>query len=540
MNKIKCICLIRVSTTHQELNDQRNAVVKAAKMNYKANEIAIVEGKESAIKLKEEERQTLNEMKEIIAENPSVESVYVYAIDRLARRVSVIMSVKEYLTERGINLVFLNPRPMATLIKDNTTGRMIEDELTNILLMLLSYGAEMEMKIKKARFETAKESLKKQGKIASGVALYGYYRDENGNAQVNENEARIIRDLFNIYLNENISLMGLFKKMVANGDWDKNVKTSAMGTRVRNILTNLAYSGGTPTQRTKGKKGEIRTEKYPAIVSKEIQDAVIAKLQGQKKAEKTTSKNIYYGKGIVKYQMENGKEFAMAPVRRNVNYAIMNDDVRAGVNINVVDSILWDEAVTLHRFNMNVDKETTRKTYINTIEENKVKIANLQPKLDEIRKRQTQAFQMLMKGKVSEEVYDETMKEIGEDENTYSKEIARLETANANMEMMIGEISDAQIFESNLAQIDDDEERAKIIRQVIEKMVIKKAEAIDQRTHKYIIQIVPKDVLLPFYHQHTFEYWVSGGVFHLDINYNGIKTDQTRIIKRRIKQYDRK
>ena len=147
MNKIKCICLIRVSTTHQELNDQRNAVVKAAKMNYKANEIAIVEGKESAIKLKEEERQTLNEMKEIIAENPSVESVYVYAIDRLARRVSVIMSVKEYLTERGINLVFLNPRPMATLIKDNTTGRMIEDELTNILLMLLSYGAEMEMKI---------------------------------------------------------------------------------------------------------------------------------------------------------------------------------------------------------------------------------------------------------------------------------------------------------------------------------------------------------------------------------------------------------
>ena len=146
----KCICLCRVSTLQQDLEAQREKVVNAAIADgYCNDEIAVIEKKESAIKLSEEERQSLNEMKEIIKDNPSIESVYVFAIDRLARKVSIVLSVKDYLTERGINLVFLNPHKMGTLPKDETTGKLIEDELTSMLLMFLSYGAEMEMKIKK-------------------------------------------------------------------------------------------------------------------------------------------------------------------------------------------------------------------------------------------------------------------------------------------------------------------------------------------------------------------------------------------------------
>ena len=113
---------------------------------YLMDEIAIVEGKESAIKLKEEERETIKEMKSLINQFKTIESVYVFAIDRLARRVSVILSVKDYLTEKGVNLVFLNPHKMSTL-RTNENGEKVEDELTSLLLMLLSYGADMEMKI---------------------------------------------------------------------------------------------------------------------------------------------------------------------------------------------------------------------------------------------------------------------------------------------------------------------------------------------------------------------------------------------------------
>ena len=82
----KCICLIRVSTQQQLLEGQREKVVATAIADgYSQNEIQVVEAKESAIKLKEEQRETLNDMKELITQYPSIESVYVFAMDRLAR-----------------------------------------------------------------------------------------------------------------------------------------------------------------------------------------------------------------------------------------------------------------------------------------------------------------------------------------------------------------------------------------------------------------------------------------------------------------------
>ena len=69
----KCICFCRVSTQLQSLDEQKETVIaNAIADGYKRDEIAIVEGKESAIKLKEEERQTIAEMKKIISENPSM------------------------------------------------------------------------------------------------------------------------------------------------------------------------------------------------------------------------------------------------------------------------------------------------------------------------------------------------------------------------------------------------------------------------------------------------------------------------------------
>jgi len=88
----KCICLVRVSTEQQKLEGQKEKVISdAISDGYKLEEIAVVEGKESSIKLQEEERETLNEMKNIIAQYPTIESVYVFAIDRLARKVSIIL-----------------------------------------------------------------------------------------------------------------------------------------------------------------------------------------------------------------------------------------------------------------------------------------------------------------------------------------------------------------------------------------------------------------------------------------------------------------
>jgi hypothetical protein len=52
----KCLCFLRVSSLKQDLTAQKEAVVSAAKKEYKDSEIIVVQGKESAIKLDEMER----------------------------------------------------------------------------------------------------------------------------------------------------------------------------------------------------------------------------------------------------------------------------------------------------------------------------------------------------------------------------------------------------------------------------------------------------------------------------------------------------
>ena len=192
MGQKKCICLIRVSTEKQMLEGQKEKVIATAISDgYSIDEIAVVEAKESAIKLKEEERRTINEMKEIIEQYPTIESVYVFAIDRLARKVSVVLSVKDYLLEHKINLVFLNPRKMSTMIK-NEKGEMIEDEITGMMLLFLSYGAQMEMKIKQARWEVTRDRLRSENKVATGRPMFGYKKAKDKSVIVDDEKGEIV------------------------------------------------------------------------------------------------------------------------------------------------------------------------------------------------------------------------------------------------------------------------------------------------------------------------------------------------------------
>ena len=196
----KCICFVRVSTIQQDFEAQKNEVYQAALSDgYKKEEIAIVEGKESAIKLKEEKRETLNEMKEIIKENPSIEAVYIYAIDRLARKVSVVLSVKEELDRNGINLVFLHPYKIKTLDRNKEA-----DITTSMFLTFLAYGAQMEMEIKKRRFKTAKDNLRLMGKVSEGKPLFGY-KNENKFVVIDESVSPYIKQAFEDYISKDIS-----------------------------------------------------------------------------------------------------------------------------------------------------------------------------------------------------------------------------------------------------------------------------------------------------------------------------------------------
>lgn len=521
----KCICLIRVSTLQQDFEAQKKEVVRVAKADgYKDSEIAIVEGKESAIKLKEEQRETISEMKEIINENPSIESVYVFAVDRLARRVSVVISVKDYLLDKGINLVFLNPHKMATMRKDTKTGKMVEDELTALVLMFLAYGAEMEMKLKNIRFEVAKSALKRNGKLYGGIPLYGYVKAEDKSIIPDEDNgtANVVRRIFTDYVNKEKSLIVIFNELVQEGIF-KSAKPGTGKCRIHKIIINPAYSGRKPI------KGE---NVYPAIVSEELQDAAIIKCHDSRMKPKTTQKTVYYGKGIVR-NMATGH--IMTGTRNIIAYR--DFESRLVVNVNVIDSILWYEAVELKKIDLAYHWEANKKGYQSEIEKNSIKIETINGLLSEIKSRQSLAFRLLMQGKVSEDVYDEQMKEVETDAKKWEKQLAQLNSINEQYTMMLNNIQETNYNDISVKDVTDDEERKKIIQSVIEEVQV---TPLYDKNKSLKIQIVRIPLLKnPHEDSEYYIYWVRGGVVHLEWHQplKGRIVDISHSYTKRLKKY---
>lgn len=83
--KKKVVLFVRVSTENQELDSQIEALKKSAYADgYTDDDIIIIAKKESGVKLKEAEREGLNDLKRVIERN-IIDGVYLYELSRLSR-----------------------------------------------------------------------------------------------------------------------------------------------------------------------------------------------------------------------------------------------------------------------------------------------------------------------------------------------------------------------------------------------------------------------------------------------------------------------
>ena len=132
----KAILLIRVSTEHQDLSQQTEKVKEAALNDgFKSKDIIILEDKESAVKLSEEERNGLNNLKWHI-EHDDITCVYAYEISRISRQPSILYSIRDYLIKHQVQLIILNP--YMKMLKDD--GNISES--ANIFFGIFSSMAE--------------------------------------------------------------------------------------------------------------------------------------------------------------------------------------------------------------------------------------------------------------------------------------------------------------------------------------------------------------------------------------------------------------
>lgn len=493
----KVICFARVSTLQQSLEAQHTAVKRAILADgYREEQIIYVQGKESAIKLEEEQRQTLNEMKEL-ANNNDVDAIYFFAVDRLARRMSIVLNVVEWALSNGINMVFLNPHRMG-IFRTNEHGEKIEDELTKLLLVMLSYGAEMEMKVKKARFDTAKKAMKAQGKLPQGKPIKGYYLGEDRTILVNESEASLIRNLFNDYLDSdnNESMNSLHDKYVVKGLFEpiESKYHSAGKMRVWNMFKDPSYCGRTKTIIKKVKGVVFKTNiTYPPIISTELWDAVQEKLSSRKHAPKKVLSNVYYAKGLVKCGVCGG---TLKTDTFNCTYTCKEKKGHTlSCNMNVIDNITWLSAKGWWNYYTMIDWSEAKAGYEERLSDLKVKIGITEKQIADLYAKIDWANERVFRGKMKEEQADKLIEGSNQEIIKLKNHLSQLHSSFDNYTEMLEELNQQTITKPKELDKLTDNERLDIIKKVISKIGIVRHE---NNKYLYDIHIIPTERIKPF------------------------------------------
>lgn len=485
----KCILFVRVSTLQQSYTEQaKQLAIYAQSKGFSTDNQIIIANKESATKLSFEEREGLKDLYDRINKDESIKAVFVAEVSRIARREDVIFKFKSTLIERKINL-YVQHDNMQLFNDDGTINTGAE-----IMFSILSTLAKQEMIDKRERFKKGKLRAIAEGKVQSGKALFGYRKSENKTVQIDPEQAEIVRRIYSSYLSGK-SMLDIYNELQQESKMpvrtDKNLKKRI----IHQILSNQSYCGRCREGKRVQYKNRTRLNnssatQYPAIIEPEVFDEVQRmKAERQNKAKDNT-KNIYFAKKIIRYRINETKTEAMVPRRTTVCYA--SETRSATVSINLIDSILWDEARAEYIFGKNNRAEQTKriiKRYESEIEE-------AEKAIKEAEQEQERLNYLFTKGRKTIEQYNKEYERAESKKNELKKQ-----TNDLKMKISQIEVNDSATLRTfnNLDSELDDKAKQDIIREYIENVFVKRVdESVTEHMH-YEIEVVTKTDLHNIY-----------------------------------------
>lgn len=222
-----------------------------------------------------------------------IDLIITKSISRFARNTVTVLKYSRELKEIGVGIFFEEER-INTLSADG-----------EIMLSTIAAFAEEELRSMSANQKWAIQKRYKEG-IVNAQGMMGYYKNEYGNLSINEEQAKIVRRIYDMYINGNSTDKIAKKLNEENIPTYKNRKWSSR--TVGDILKNEKYRGDCKLQKfycsEPNKKvrnnGEMQSyyieDDHPPIVTKETWDKV-----QQIMAERKAKRKIGEG-GTKKYQ----------------------------------------------------------------------------------------------------------------------------------------------------------------------------------------------------------------------------------------------
>ncbi|KAA6315248.1 hypothetical protein EZS27_034263, partial [termite gut metagenome] len=332
--------------------------------------------------------------------NNPIEVVYIWELSRLSRKQTTLHKVKQFLIERGINLVCLSP----SFCLLNSNGTI--NESGELIFSLFGTLSESEMRNKKARFARAKKANASVGRYSGGYVKYSYSIDSNGYHIINEDQAETVKLIFDLYLST-LSYSGVANELINRG-YDM---TSG---KVLNILKSEEYCG----EKVKEKSGNLRV--YPQIISKDMFNKV--KVQTQKNIKHTTkAKNIYFCSKLIKCPICGSFHVGSATNNKYYCYKSKINEKIIGrkkcsnnqtIDANYLDSIVWNSAFMYNTVYMYKQTKEDIEMYKKEIVLLNQKIKSVDKNINNIHAQIERADEVyIRKGK--KEKYDNEVKKYG-------------------------------------------------------------------------------------------------------------------------------
>ena len=299
----KAYIYTRVSTTMQvegfSLSAQKEDITKYAN----AFGIQIVgefcdEGKSG----KSDDRPDFQRMMDAIKTNKDdVSYVIVFKLSRFARNAADTLKNIQLMEDYGVSLICIHER------LDTST------QLGKMMTTIMSSVAEMELENIHTQTMAGRKQKAKEGKWNGGFAPYGYTINK-GVLEIVENEAKTVRYIYDLFVNENLGVMGVAKRLNAEGI-KKVVRQNGKhdyftADFIKKILDNPVYMGKIAygrrkTEKVKGGHGKTRivTEKDENNII--LVDGLHQGLVTEELWSKAHSKRVYTGKKKEKLEQEH-------------------------------------------------------------------------------------------------------------------------------------------------------------------------------------------------------------------------------------------
>lgn len=254
-----CYLYTRVSTSMQvdgySLEAQQNKLEKYAE--YEEMQILGIYSDEGKSGKSIEGRPMFQQMmKDIETEKDNVKFVLVFKLSRFGRNAADVLNSLQFMQDFGVNLICVED----SIDSSKDSGKL--------MISVLSAVAEVERDNILVQTMEGRKQKAKNGEWNGGMAPFGYQL-MNGKLVIDEEEAEIVKMIFDKYVNESCGIAGIVKYLNRNGVTKKPKSDRGMeqfsSLFIKNLLDNPVYVGKVAFGRRSMQKVEGTRNSYRQV-----------------------------------------------------------------------------------------------------------------------------------------------------------------------------------------------------------------------------------------------------------------------------------